>query len=70
MLYITIFKIQNENGKTYTVKEKKPFYKKWQFWLLIVVITIGFASCSNSSNKNSNTSNESTSKTEKASNQK
>ena len=66
MLYITIFKIQNENGKIYT----EPFYKKWQFWLLIVVITIGFASCSNSSNKNSNISNESALKTEKASNQK
>lgn len=32
-------KQQFENdGKTYTVVEKKPFYKKWWFWLLIVIL--------------------------------
>lgn len=55
--------VKDENGKTYTVKEKKPFYKKWWFWLLIVIIIIGFASCSNSSSDNS--SSESSTKTEK-----
>ena len=28
-------------GKTYTVVEKKPFYKKWWFWLLAVIVIAG-----------------------------
>lgn len=31
-------KIVVENGKTYTMKEKKPFYKKAWFWIVIVLI--------------------------------
>ncbi|MFS3111017.1 DUF5067 domain-containing protein [Enterococcus faecalis] len=31
-------KIKGEDGKTYTMKEKKPFYKKVWFWVLIVII--------------------------------
>lgn len=59
--------IKDENGKTYTVKEKKPFYKKWWFWVLIVIIVIGFASCSNnsSSSKDSSSNNINDNKTEK-----
>lgn len=35
-------KIVDENGKTFV--EKKPFYKKVWFWLLIVVVVIAIAS--------------------------
>ncbi len=31
---------QDENGKTYTIKEKKPLYKKWWFIALIVIVII------------------------------
>ncbi|KRM31982.1 prophage superinfection immunity protein [Ligilactobacillus acidipiscis DSM 15836] len=37
-------KITGQNGKEYTVKEKKPFYKKIWFWLLILVVVFMFAS--------------------------
>lgn len=62
--------VKDENGKTYTVKEKKPFYKRWWFWLLIVIIIIGFASCSGGGDDSDNSSSDSSSKTEKVSKKK
>lgn len=29
---------EGDDGKKYTVQEKKPFYKKWWFWILALVI--------------------------------
>lgn len=50
--------IKNENGKKYTVKEKKPFYKKWWFWLIVIIILIAiFGSNSGSDNSSSKDSN-------------
>ncbi|MEO1782282.1 DUF4352 domain-containing protein [Enterococcus diestrammenae] len=38
-------KVTGEDGKTYVMKEKKPFYKKIWFWILVVVvIAIGASS--------------------------
>ncbi|MEG0078349.1 MULTISPECIES: DUF5067 domain-containing protein [Enterococcus] len=34
-------KVTGEDGKTYVMKEKKPFYKKIWFWVLIVIVVIG-----------------------------
>lgn len=33
-------KVTGEDGKTYVMKEKKPFYKKIWFWVLIVIVVI------------------------------
>ncbi|EKL7633980.1 DUF4352 domain-containing protein [Enterococcus faecalis] len=33
-------KVIGEDGKTYTMKEKKPFYKKIWFWVLAVIVLI------------------------------
>lgn len=33
--------IIGEDGKEYEMKLKKPFYKKWWFWVLIVVLGVG-----------------------------
>lgn len=34
--------ITGEDGKKYIMKEKKPFYKKWWFILIMVVLVLGF----------------------------
>lgn len=49
--------ITDENGKKYTVKEKKPFYKRWWFWLIVVIIAIGIFGSAGSSSKSKNDSN-------------
>lgn len=61
--------IKDENGKKYTVKEKKPIYKKWWFWLIVVIILVGIFG-SNSSDNSSSSSKSSTTKTEKKANSK
>ncbi|MFC6323999.1 hypothetical protein [Companilactobacillus baiquanensis] len=33
-------KIVGKDGKEYSVKEKKPFYKKWWFWLIVAIVLI------------------------------
>lgn len=48
--------IKDENGKTYTVKEKKPFYKKWWFWLIIAIIAIAAFGGSESDSSSSDSS--------------
>ncbi|EST89369.1 hypothetical protein T233_01504 [Vagococcus lutrae LBD1] len=30
--------VTHEDGKTYIMKEKKPFYKKWWLWLVVIII--------------------------------
>ncbi|KXA07722.1 FxLYD domain-containing protein [Finegoldia magna] len=39
--------VKGEDGKEYTMKEKKPFYKKVWFWALVVIIIIAIASQGN-----------------------
>lgn len=34
-------KVVGEDGKTYTVKVKKPFYKRVWFWILIIIMVAG-----------------------------
>lgn len=36
-------KIKGEDGKTYVVKEKKPWYKRWWVWVIIVIVAIFIA---------------------------
>jgi len=56
-------KITGEDGKTYYVKEKKPFYKKVWFWILAVVLVVGgFGAVGGSDDKAD--SSDSTAKTE------
>ena len=44
-------KITGEDGKQYTIKEKKPFYKRWWFIALVLIIVFGaFASGSDDEN--------------------
>ncbi|KRL02493.1 hypothetical protein [Liquorilactobacillus capillatus] len=46
--------IKGEDGKQYEVKEKKPFYKRVWFWLVVaVVVIIGFSQIGNSNNDTS-----------------
>lgn len=33
--------ITGEDGKQYTIKEKKPFYKRWWFIVLVLIIAFG-----------------------------
>lgn len=48
-------KIKDENGNTYV--QKKPFYKRFWFWLLVVIILlIGFGSAVNKGGNNSSNS--------------
>lgn len=62
-------KITGEDGKTYTVKVKKPIYKRVWFWVLIVIIAIvalsqlgGGSGDNKSADKTSNTKSSQTSK--------
>lgn len=43
--------IVGEDGKTYKIKEKKPFFKKVWFWVLIVLVIIIGASLSGGDSK-------------------
>lgn len=56
--------VVGEDGKQYTVKEKKPFYKRWWFWLIVVILVFwGFGSMGGSSDSSSSgTSSNSSSK--------
>lgn len=48
-------KIKDENGNTYV--QKKPFYKRFWFWLLVVIILlIGFGSAGNKGGNDSSNS--------------
>lgn len=60
-------KITDENGNTYV--QKKPFYKKVWFWVLVVIIA-GVAAGANGSGKTDNSSNKNESKTEKSASKK
>lgn len=33
--------IKGEDGKTYVVKQKKPWYKRWWVWVIVAVVAIG-----------------------------
>lgn len=43
-------------GKTYTVKEKNPFYKNWWFWVIILILISGiYGTSKEDKGKNQNT---------------
>lgn len=48
--------IVGDDGKKYTVKEKKPFYKKWWFIAIIAIIVIGSIGSSMGGNTDSSSS--------------
>lgn len=49
----------DENDKKYIAKEKKPFYKKWWFWLIVIIFAIGiFGSTVNPSKSHGNSDNQ------------
>ncbi|EGS31042.1 hypothetical protein HMPREF9130_1517 [Peptoniphilus sp. oral taxon 375 str. F0436] len=55
--------IVGDDGKEYTVKEKKPFYKKWWFILIVAIIVISilgkaFGGDTNTSSTNSSSTNQ------------
>lgn len=57
-------KIKDENGNVYV--QKKPFYKKVWFWLLVViVIFIGFGTLGSNNSSSSSSSSSSTSSSKK-----
>jgi len=56
-------KITGQDGKEYTVKEKKPFYKKIWFWVVVVILVIGGFSAAGGSDDEADSS-DSTTKTE------
>lgn len=54
-------KITGDDGKTYVMKEAKPIYKKWWFWLIaIVILAIGFGNQGDSKKETTSTKNSST----------
>ncbi|UBM06643.1 DUF3862 domain-containing protein [Enterococcus mundtii] len=59
-------KVTGEDGKTYVMKEKKPFYKKVWFWMVVVILVFAVGGAlGGSDNKDSATSNSATDKSEK-----
>lgn len=56
--------ITGEDGKTYTVKEKKAWYKKWWVWIIaiIIILIIGASMGGSSSDDSSSSSKEATTK--------
>lgn len=61
-------KVTGADGKTYTVKEKKPFYKKIWFWVVVVIIVLGAGGMAGGSDDKADTADSSSSsaKTESA----
>lgn len=57
--------VTGEDGKTYTVKEKKPWYKRFWVWLLIIVVIIVGASAMGGGDDNGGTKVNSTSSSKK-----
>ncbi|EOT42631.1 DUF4352 domain-containing protein [Enterococcus dispar] len=47
-------KVTGEDGKTYVMKEKKPFYKKVWFWILVVIVVAGIGGALGSGNDENN----------------
>lgn len=61
-------KIKGEDGKTYVVKSKKPWYKRWWAWVLIVIaafIVIGAIAGSGDDDDSSDSTSDSSSQTTK-----
>lgn len=57
-------KVTGEDGKTYVVKEKKPFYKRVWFWVLIILVVLVGAGMAGGSDDDS-ASTDTAAKTEK-----
>ncbi|OUS98414.1 putative transporter YcxC [Lactiplantibacillus plantarum] len=68
-------KVTGEDGKTYVVKEKKPWYKKWWIWVIAIIVVIFLfamfgGSDSDSSSSSSSSSSSNTSSAAKSSSKK
>jgi len=61
-------KVTGEDGKTYVVKEKNPWYKKWWVWVIAIIVVIFlFAAFGGSGSDDSSDSSNSSSSSTKAS---
>lgn len=57
-------KVTGEDGKTYYVKVKKPFYKRIWFWALVVLVVFIFAGSMGSNESDTSSASSSSDKTE------
>lgn len=63
-------KVTGEDGKTYVVKEKKPWYKKWWVWVIAIIVVIFAIGAFGGSDSDSSSSSSNTSSTAKSSSKK
>ena len=63
-------KLTGEDGKTYVVKEKKPWYKKWWVWVIGIIVVIFLFAMFGGSDSDSSSSSSNTSSTAKISSKK
>ncbi|ALC08151.1 hypothetical protein [Lactiplantibacillus plantarum] len=63
-------KVTGEDGKTYVVKEKKPWYKKWWIWVIAIIVVIFLFAAFGGSDSDSSSSSSSTDSTAKSSSKK
>ena len=63
-------KVTGEDGKTYVVKEKKPWYKKWWVWVIGIIVVIFLFAMFGGSDSDSSSSSSNTSSTAKISSKK
>ncbi|AKX84837.1 phage immunity protein [Enterococcus durans] len=60
-------KVTGEDGKTYVMKEKKPFYKRVWFWILAVIVVVIIGSALNGGSDDNKASDNGGEKVSKAS---
>lgn len=63
-------KVTGEDRKTYVVKEKKPWYKKWWIWVIAIIVVIFLFAAFGGSDSDSSSSSSSTDSTAKSSSKK
>lgn len=56
--------IKGEDGKTYVLKQKKPWYKRWWVWVIIVIVAIFIAGGALGDDDDDDSSDSSSAKTE------
>ena len=63
-------KVTGEDGKTYVVKEKKPWYKKWWVWIVAIIVIIFLFAMFGGSDSDSSSNSDNTSSTANSSSKK